>query len=50
VAGWRVLAVVISPRIGEQLDAIDRLDTGVRGGPEPDEITREPFGRPIPEA
>jgi hypothetical protein len=33
-----------------QLDAIDRLDTGVRGGPEPEQIIREAFGRPIPEA
>jgi 2,5-diketo-D-gluconate reductase A len=34
----------------EQLDAIDRLDTGIRGGPEPDQITLEAFGREIPEA
>jgi len=34
----------------EQLDAIDALDTGVRGGPEPDAITLENYGRPIPEA
>jgi diketogulonate reductase-like aldo/keto reductase len=34
----------------DQLDAIDRLDTGVRGGPEPEEITLEAFGREIPEA
>ena len=34
----------------EQLAAIDRLDTGVRGGPEPDFITLESFGREIPEA
>jgi len=33
-----------------QLSAIDALDTGVRGGPEPEYITRESFGRPIPEA
>jgi 2,5-diketo-D-gluconate reductase A len=33
-----------------QLGAIDALDTGVRGGPEPDVITRESYGRPIPEA
>ena len=30
--------------------AIDALDTGVRGGPEPDTITLENYGRPIPEA
>jgi diketogulonate reductase-like aldo/keto reductase len=35
---------------GEQLAAIDALDTGKRGGPEPDAITLESFGRPIPEA
>jgi 2,5-diketo-D-gluconate reductase A len=34
----------------EQLDALDALDTGVRGGPEPDAITLETFGRDIPEA
>jgi len=35
---------------GEQLAAIDRLDTGRRGGPEPADITLANFGRPIPEA
>jgi diketogulonate reductase-like aldo/keto reductase len=34
----------------DELAAIDRLDTGRRGGPEPDEITLEAFGRDIPEA
>jgi diketogulonate reductase-like aldo/keto reductase len=34
----------------EQVAAIDALDTGVRGGPEPDSITLEGYGRPIPEA
>jgi len=34
----------------DQLTAIDALDTGVRGGPEPEELTREKFGVPIPEA
>jgi len=33
----------------DHLVAIDGLDTGVRGGPEPEQITREQFGRPIPE-
>jgi diketogulonate reductase-like aldo/keto reductase len=33
-----------------QLAAIDALDTGRRGGPEPTDITLESFGRPIPEA
>jgi len=35
---------------GDELTAIDGLDTGVRGGPEPDVITLETFGRDIPEA
>src|SRR5204863_6891631 len=34
----------------EQMAAIDALDTGRRGGPEPDAITLEAFGREIPEA
>jgi diketogulonate reductase-like aldo/keto reductase len=34
----------------EQVTAIDALDTGVRGGPEPESITLEAYGRPIPEA
>jgi diketogulonate reductase-like aldo/keto reductase len=33
----------------EQVAAIDALDTGRRGGPEPDAVTLEAFGRPIPE-
>jgi diketogulonate reductase-like aldo/keto reductase len=33
-----------------EMAAIDGLDTGRRGGPEPDAITLEPFGREIPEA
>ena len=33
-----------------ELAAIDALDTGARGGPDPDSITLESFGRPIPEA
>ncbi len=35
---------------GQQLAAIDALDTGVRSGPEPDSITLENYGREIPEA
>jgi len=35
---------------GEQLAAIDGLDTGTRGGPDPADITLANFGRPIPEA
>ena len=35
---------------GSELAAIDALDTGVRGGPEPDKITLETFKREIPEA
>ena len=33
----------------DELAAIDDLDTGQRGGPEPEAITLESFGRPIPE-
>ena len=32
------------------MTAIDGLDTGRRGGPEPEDITLETFGMPIPEA
>jgi 2,5-diketo-D-gluconate reductase A len=35
---------------GEEIAAIDALNTGVRGGPEPEAITLEKFGREIPEA
>jgi len=34
----------------EQIAAIDALDTGVRGGPAPEAVTLETFGRDIPEA
>jgi len=34
----------------DEMLAIDGLDTGRRGGPEPDAITLEAFGREIPEA
>lgn len=34
----------------EELAAIDGLDTGTRGGPDPEDITLESFGMPIPEA
>ncbi|NVN51137.1 aldo/keto reductase [Mycolicibacterium hippocampi] len=34
----------------EQLAAIDALDTGIRGGPEPEDITRKNYGITIPEA
>lgn len=34
----------------EQMAAIRALDTGRRSGPEPDSITLETYGRPIPEA
>jgi diketogulonate reductase-like aldo/keto reductase len=33
----------------DELTAIDGLDTGQRGGPDPEDITLETFGRPIPE-
>ena len=61
--GIQVIPKSVKPqRIGENIDvfdvqltddemaAIDALDTGVRGGPEPDAITLEAFGRDIPEA
>jgi diketogulonate reductase-like aldo/keto reductase len=35
---------------GDELAAIDGLDTGRRGGPEPEAVTLEAFGRDIPEA
>jgi diketogulonate reductase-like aldo/keto reductase len=35
---------------GDEMAAIDDLDTGRRGGPEPEAITLEAFGRDIPEA
>ena len=34
----------------DEVAAIDGLDTGKRGGPEPGAITLETFGREIPEA
>ena len=34
----------------EQLRRIDALDTGVRGGPDPDSVTLKDFGKEIPEA
>ena len=34
----------------DELAAIEALDTGGRSGPEPEAITMEAFGRPIPEA
>jgi diketogulonate reductase-like aldo/keto reductase len=34
----------------DEMTAIDGLDTGRRGGPEPDAITLEAFGREIPQA
>lgn len=33
----------------DELAAIDGLETGTRGGPEPEAITLKAFGRPIPE-
>lgn len=35
---------------GEELAQIDALETGNRGGPEPEDVTLETFGRDIPEA
>ena len=44
---FAVFDFALSP---EERAAIDALDTGVRGGPEPDSITLEAYGRVIPEA
>ncbi|MCF3939636.1 aldo/keto reductase [Gordonia tangerina] len=33
-----------------ELSQIDSLETGIRGGPEPEQVTLEAFGRDIPEA
>ena len=35
---------------GNEVAAIDSLETGVRGGPEPESVTLEAYGRPIAEA
>jgi len=35
---------------GEEIAAIDALDTGQRGGPEPEAITLADYGKEIPEA
>lgn len=35
---------------GDELKTLDNLDTGERGGPDPDDVTLEKYGRPIPEA
>ena len=34
----------------DEMAALDGLDTGKRGGPEPDAVTLESFGMAIPEA
>jgi hypothetical protein len=34
----------------DQIAAIDDINTGVRGGPAPETVTPEAFGRDIPEA
>lgn len=34
----------------KQVRSLDSLDTGERGGPDPDTVTHETFGKPIPEA
>lgn len=35
---------------GAEIAAIDALETGVRGGPEPDTVTLEKYGKSIPES
>jgi 2,5-diketo-D-gluconate reductase A len=44
------LAVFDFEPTGDELAAIDALDTGLRGGPEPEAVTLEAFGRDILEA
>jgi diketogulonate reductase-like aldo/keto reductase len=44
------LAVFDFELTADELAAIDALDTGMRGGPEPEAVTLETFGRDIPEA
>jgi diketogulonate reductase-like aldo/keto reductase len=44
------LAVFDFELTADEMAAIDGLDTGRRGGPEPDVVTLEAFGREIPEA
>ena len=34
----------------DEIAAVDGLDTGRRGGPEPDAVTLEAYGREIPDA
>ena len=34
----------------DEMTAINALETGRRGGPEPEDITLEAFGRDVPEA
>lgn len=33
----------------EELSVVDKLETGKRGGPEPEDVTLANFGQPIPE-
>ena len=44
------LAVFDFELAADEMDALDGLDTGRRGGPEPDAVTLDAFGRDIPEA
>ena len=61
VAAFGIRAMVVEPGFfrtdlltpestTDEVAAIDGLDTGKRGGPEPDAITLESSGRDIPEA
>ena len=46
----KVRAIGVSNFTTDEVAAIDGLDTGKRGGPEPDAITLKSFGREISEA
>ncbi|WP_285904628.1 aldo/keto reductase [Paractinoplanes hotanensis] len=48
--GYRHIDTAAAYGNEREVAAIDALDTGRRGGPEPEAVTLETFGRPIPEA
>ena len=50
LTGFRAVDVFDIELSPQQLSTTDSLDTGVRGGPQPEDVTMTTFGRPIPEA